>query len=360
MLAIFFGMRRAMNENGGNGSEVGIVEEINMRKLIAVGLLLFFGVLGCGRENNTAVPEAVRTDARLLPAGVNALMYCDVQNVVHSALAQEVLQQVENRMREEMSHERYEEFKRATGFDPQRDVHSVLIGARHQRQHDENFYAIVHGQFDEQRMIAFIKQKMDSTRHEIRWQEETLAGHRIYINPRKGELALSFVSNNTIYAGNRDWLAEVLSGKNSGKLPGVFVALEKKIRFGDQAWMAVSLDTAMAVEPAFVHELRENFPKLESVKNAVFSAHVSDGVKFEGQLECKNAEDSKLMVDLMRGVLAAAKLRVAEDRAAVDALNSITVEQQSDKAQVHGELTSKFFDTLRARKLFVWGDPHAI
>ncbi len=330
-----------------------------MRKLNFAWLLLFVLVAGCQRDK-MAVPNATRQDAQLLPAGVNTIMYCDVRNVVQSALAQEVLQQIEGRMRKEMSHERYEEFKSATGFDPKRDLHSVLVGALQAAPRHENFHAIVHGQFDEQKIVAFIKQKIDSSRHEISWQEETIAGHRVYFNPKKEKIGLCFVNGNTVYVGNRDWLSGVLEGKKSNEIPQVLAEAENKIRFGDQLWLAVSLDSSLA-KPAFAHELRENFPKLESVENLVFSAHVADGVKFEGQVQCTNADDSKLMVDLMRGALAAAKLQVSKDRAAVDALNSIQIDQKGEKARLHGELTPKFFDILRAQKMFIWGDDdHAI
>src|SRR5262245_15745139 len=131
---------------------------MNMRKLNVVLLLLFALALGCQRDGKIAVQDTTRQDAQLLPADVNTIMFCDVRNVVQSALAQEALQQIENRMREEMSHEKYEEFKSATGFDPKRDLHSVLAGVRQVRRHDEDFYAVLHGQFDEQKIVAFIKQ----------------------------------------------------------------------------------------------------------------------------------------------------------------------------------------------------------
>ena len=329
-----------------------------MRKLNIAMLVLLVVALGCQRQGKFAVPDTARQDARLLPADVNVVMYCDVRNVVQSALAQDVLQQIENRMREEMTREEYEEFKNVTGFEPKRDLHSVLVGVRQTRRHDENFHAIVHGQFDEQRLTAFVKQKSDSMGHKQPWQEETIAGHRVYFNPRKERMGLCFLNSGTVYAGSRDWLTQVLEAKTSGALPAVFALSEDKIRFGDQAWLAVSLDTSLHAEPAFARELRENFPKFETIENLVFSAHVTGGVEFEGQVQCHNAEDSKLVVDLMRGALAAAKLQVSQDRTAVDALNSVKIDQKGEKALLHGELTSKFFETLRAQKLLIWGDGH--
>lgn len=326
-----------------------------MLKFNVLFLLLLVLAAGCSRERQMAVPDAVREEARLLPNDVNTIMYCDVRNVVHSPLAQEVLQQIENRMRREMSHGTYEEFKNATGFDAKRDLHSVLAGARQQGPRGEDFHAIVHGRFDEQKIVAFLKQEIEREKHEIPWREETVAGHQVYFNARKGDTGLCFVNGNTVYVGSRDWLAGVLAGKKSNEAPGVFANAENKIRFGDQLWLAVSLDSA-AARPAFAHELRENFPRLESVEHLVFSAHVAEGVKFEGQVHCTNAEDSKLMADLMRGALAAAKLQVSKDRAAVDALNSIQIDHKGEKALLHGELTPKFFDTLRAQKLFIWSD----
>ena len=325
-----------------------------MRKMSIIWLLLFAFTLGCQREGKIALQDAVRQEAQLLPADVNTIMYCDVRNVVQTPLAQDMVQQIEGHMREEMSHERFEEFKNATGFDPKRDLHSILAGARGGR---EEFYAIVHGQFDEQKITAYVRQRIEESRHEIPWQEETIAGHRVYFNSKRDREGWCFASANTVYFGSREWLTQVLAGSKSGETPKVLTALENDIRFGDQLWIALSTDTALHAEPAaFARRLRENFPKFETVESLVFSAHFSSGVEFEGKLQCKSAEDSKLMVDLMRGVLAAAKLQASQDRTAVDALNSIAIDQKAEQAFLHGDLSSKFFETLRAEKLFIWGD----
>ncbi len=322
------------------------------KNILLLGLLLLSSV-ACDQASRESVPDKVRAEVALLPDESAMVMYGDVQKISQSALASDIISHFESELHREMSDSEFVKFKEATGFDPKRDLHSVLLGAEEGARRDENAAIIVHGQFDAPRIVAYIKEQAAAREHEPRWQEETIAGHQVYFGERRENFGVCFANANTIYLGRRDWLTEVLEGKTTPAMPQAFLAAEKSLRYGEQFWLGFAIDPA---SQDFARELREKFPKFEAVKDVVFSARAAEGVEFEGLVQCDNEEDSKLIVDLLKGGLAAAKLQVSNDRNAVDALNSIKIESKGKEVLLQGELTKKYFDSLREQKLLFWGD----
>ena len=325
-----------------------------MKKLSLLFSLLLVFSLGCGEKTRVEVPDTARQDAKLMPAETNALMYCDFSQIAKSPQADRILAQIEQRLQNEVEHEEYQNFKEATGFDPRKDFHSMLAGALEGKDEDRNWYAVIHGRFDEQRLTSYLKEQVEKKGREIPWQEEIVAGHRVYASNKRPHFGLCFLNESTIYLGNREWIAEVLETKTSGEIPKIFTSAENTVRYGDQFWVKAEVAALHEKQEPFSHDLHRAFPKFDAVEDVVFSAHVSEGMQFEGQILCDNAQDSKLLVDMLKGALAAAKLQVSNDRTAVDALNGVKINHQGNKALVQGELTEKFFETLRTRKLFIW------
>lgn len=333
-----------------------------MRNRFLFALLALIAITACQR-NRTEIPLAAREDFKHLPAASSMILYSDVSKIAQSPLAEEILQVMEERMHEEWQDKDIEEFKTATGFDPRRDIHTILVGAAPAPQAKQDFCVIVHGKFDEQRLKDYLKQKSLEQKQELPWQEETVGTHTIYTSAKgRDNRAWCFADANTLYAGDRDWIVALLQGEKPetrGVPASMLAELEKKVSYGDQFWFAVEITEDMKKAGHVPEELRQQFPKFEDVNAVAFSARVEKGVTFAGEIDCGKAETSKLLVDLMRGGLAAAKLSVAEDRPAVDALNSINIDQKDHKTVVRGELSEDFFKKLREQKLFIWDEKFA-
>lgn len=333
-----------------------------MRKIMPFLLLAMLVSLACQR-GQTELASAARADLQRLPAASHMVFYCDVDKVTHSPLAEEVLQQLEKHMQREVHDRDFAEFKAATGFDPRRDVHTVLVGAAPLPDSARRFGAIVRGRFDEQRLRDYVKQKAAEEHAESPWREETVGAYTLYIPHEKdGDMAFCFADSTTLYVGERAWLTALLQNEkpeSRGIKPAMLAALQRKLRYGDQFWFALELTEEMKKSHHLPAELRHNFPKAEDINAVAFSARVDKGLAFEGQVECGKAETSKLLTEALRGGLAAAKLSVAADRPTVDALNSIAIEQKDNKMVMHGELSEQFFNKLREQKLFIWDEKFA-
>lgn len=322
------------------------------KNILLLGLLLVF-CLACDQGARESVPDKIRSEVALLPDESAMVIYGDVQRISQSALAADVIAHFEGELQREMSDSDFVKFKEATGFDPKRDLHTVLVGAKEGKRNGENAAIIVHGQFDAPRIVAYIKEELAQHERELPWQEENIAGHQVYFGERRENFGICFANANTIYLGRKDWLTEVLEGRATPALPQAFLAAEKSLRYGEQFWLGLAIDPA---SQDFARELREKFPKSEAVKDVAFSARAGEGVEFEGRVQCDNEENSMLIVDLLKGGLAAAKLQVSKDRNAVDALNSIKITSKGNEVLLQGELTKKYFDSLREQKLLFWGD----
>ena len=125
-------------------------------------------------------------------------------------------------------------------------------------------------------------------------------------------------------------------------------ALLDDIVFGDQIWIVMNQPMQLAGGEL----ARSSSPQAklirEAVQAVVLSAQIDDDLRFDGRIECDNAENSKLLVDLIRGALAAAKLSVAGERELIDEINRIKVEQRESQALIHGTLTQRFFEKAKA------------
>ena len=97
-------------------------------------------------------------------------------------------------------------------------------------------------------------------------------------------------------------------------------------------------------------------PAFERVESVVFSAKANGAVDFNGMLLCDSNESGQVMVDLMKGALAAAKLAVSNERTKVDELNKIKVFQEGKVAVLQGELTDEFFKTLQESQFHKWNE----
>lgn len=329
-----------------------------MKQWIVLAAMALAALVACERPTKSELPAQVRSDLALLPATSEIVVYCNVAAVAKTEVAKEFLAHFETEMQKEVKAEEMWAFMEATGFDPKRDLQSVVAGIAKQEASNSEVHAIVRGQFDEQRLLAFVRNKAEEEHQEIPWREIQIGEHTLYSGGKHERAALAFLDAKTLVAGDSQWVADVLQGSidRSTSLSDKQIAkLIKQLRHTEHFWVSVDLSAADTEMHGLARELRRNIPRSEEVKGAVFSAHFSDGVDFQGQIDCENNESAKLIADLAKGALAAVKLQAYKDRAAVDALNAISIEAHKDAVTLKGKLTSEFIKKLREQGFDVMG-----
>jgi hypothetical protein len=329
-----------------------------MRKTSGFPVLAFLFLIACSGENaGVEISKTAQENFKLLPAESNLVLYCDFSKINKTRFAQEILAEF-NKQFSEHADEDYESFKKATGLDPQKDFHNLLLGSTlAEDRRDQRAFIIIKGTFDESRIISYIREQAGQKRNEIPWKEEKIAGKTVYISTEGGsDFSVSFVEDHTLYVGPRKWMENVLTGNISESLndrPEYIASLVKNIKYGDQMWLALDAK-AIAERSGFASDLKRNMPVFERVQSVVFSAKANDELDFNGTLLCDSEESGEVMVDLMKGALAAAKLAVSNERAKVDELNKIKIYQDGNVAVLQGELTDAFFKTLKEHRFYRW------
>ncbi len=331
-----------------------------MKKPILFTLLaaLALFAVSCSRSTSTSMSSAVEKHLAWIPQEANSVAYFDVHSIRQSNLGKSLEKDFDDKISRWRHDEDYKGFLEKSGFDIEKDLHSVLLGFEGDREKDSRHFAVIAtGNFDEQKIIAAIKTADDSTefhhrRHEI--ATETYNGKTIYVVKEEGEKACYFADAKTLVAGNKEWIQAIIDGNSADKSVqknSAVATLLGKLRYKEQCWF-VANTTAMMEKVA--DELGEGGDfkgtrAVKAVQNIVFSANIGSKAELYGEALCDSEDNSQLLTEAMKGALATAKLAVSDDRDAVDMLNRIDVDQTGKAVKMSASLDKAFFDKMRER-----------
>ncbi|MDZ7289735.1 MAG: hypothetical protein ONB44_07095 [candidate division KSB1 bacterium] len=334
-----------------------------MKTRMALALLLTLAIVlaGCSRPTTTPLPAAVDQHLTWIPKTVNALAYFDAQSMRQSELGKALEKDWGDKITRLREEKDYQELLERTGFDFEKDFHSVLVGLQGSEQESmNNFALVVTGNFDEQKIINTVNALRDSIKkhhdgHDVpELSTEIYAGKTIYVIKNHGDKTFYFADAHTLIAGNNDWVKAVIDGKTAGesvKDNAPITALMEKLRYKDQCWMVANTAEVMT---AMAEELGEHGDfkgtrALKSLQGVTFSANVGAKARLYGEVLCDNEENSKLMAEAVKGALATAKLAVSDDREAVDMLNRIDIDLKGKSVKFSADLDKAFFDKMREK-----------
>ncbi len=331
-----------------------------MKKSILFALLALFAlfVVNCSRSTSTSMPAAVNQHLAWIPQEANSVAYFDMQSMRQSELGKSLEKDFNGKISRWRDDEDYKRFLEKTGFDIEKDLHSVLMGFDGNREATMQHTAVIAtGNFDEQKIAEALRTMQDSLashheRHEI--ATETYNGKTIYVIKEDGEKACYFADANTMVAGNKEWIQSIIDGNSADKSVqknAAVAALLDKLRYKEQCWF-VANTTAMMEKVAEELGERGEFKGTRAVKavqNVMFSANVGSKADLYGEALCDSEDNSQLLTEAMKGALATAKLAVSDDRDAVDMLNRIDVDRAGKAVKMSASLDKTFFDKMRER-----------
>ncbi len=325
-----------------------------MRKFRLIFSILLLAAVSCNRSANVDISETALNDLKLLPAEPAVLFYCDFAKITSSSLAQEFMPLFDDHMHKDFFEEEFEQFKKITGFDPEKDLTSILAAVEYEGFADRKPYFIIHGKFAEDKIIGYMQNKANEENEEIPWFVEKINDKNLYVfKDSRTDIGFTFESETTVYLGKTNWIKNIITNKEEIFSKQRLADLKKSVLYGDQFWLTVNIPEAEG--PESFADVIGKFPLSEKISSVSMSAKLNDKLNFHGQISCDNPETSRLMVDMMKGALAAAKLRVYKDREAVDALNRIKMETKGNRVYIDGNLNQEFFDKLKEYRMSPWG-----
>lgn len=331
--------------------------------LAAATLLL----AACARDSQTALPSAVREDLAKLPQDLQTVFYADVRSLLNSELGKEFQKQFNGGLQMHSTGEEYKRFIEATGFDPREDLHSVLIGmqahvdaaadtARPEPFHSDlqgTAFAILKGNFDESKIVSHIQAKERETgKQEL--VVATYNGNTIYTG-RRGKYAAYFAEANTLIVGAPDWVKALIDNKLDGEnLPAnaALMQLIDQLPYRHQLWavgMPSDLTQRLATELSKHADFRGGHA-LRTLQSGQLAARVETVANLRAAARCDSEEDSQLMADALKGVLAMAKLAVSDDREFVDMLNRFEIAAKGREVHLAAKIDRAFLDKMKDKR----------
>jgi len=316
----------------------------------------------CSKGGKTTLSSTLQEDLAKLPQDVQSVFYADVQSLQNSELGKECRKMFDSAMAHREHHdEDYKKIMEATGFDPEKDLHSILVAM--QAGLDENgdstehmdgaAFAIIKGNFDESKIVAHIQAKeQEKGKHEL--VIESYNGKTLYTGPRE-KFAAYFANVNTVIAGKQDWVKMVIDNQLEGKgltSNSGMMGLISQLPHKEQLWavgMPGKLMERMAAELS-KHEDFKGGHALRSLQSGMLSARVNAEADIWATAKCSTEEASRLMADAIKGALAMAKLAVSDDREMVDMLNRFEIEATGAEVNFTGKVDKAFIEKLKEKQ----------
>ena len=314
-----------------------------MKRILYFSTIVIVSALlgGCAVEERPITAEMVRQLA-LLPGDAQVIGYMNFDRIKDSEFFQMFMDSSDI---DWFRDQEYRDFIEGTGLDLQRDIHELYV-AVHSADDTTNREGllIVKGKFDPQKIMDYVHTQAQSTEYES-------SSHRdktIYTLDNHTK-AFCFHDQETFIAGATDavkgWLDR--STEKERTINNQIIDRIEHLRYKRSAWFTVNTDVLLR---NLNRERIKNMEGLEALQYIAVSMDLDKAFKLHGQSQFISVEKAELFRDALKGVIAAGKLSLSEDRWLVDVLNAIKVDQKRDRVDIDWQLSKKEIEKLRQKK----------
>ena len=270
---------------------------------------------------------------KLFPPETQGIAFFDVAALRNAPLVQDVLAQ---RAFPPKLADRLAELAAATGFKPEQDVDRITVGRLGARE----MLAIVEARYDRFKFEQFLNDKG--------MQSEAHMGRAVY---SREKFAVSFIDN-LIIAGNKDGVTKAIEQLS---LPGGVVLRNDlvnaigTIESGNQVWAVgqFSIDQLPPRVPAPAADL------LRTLQGGTYQMRVDQDVHARATGSFSSADSAKSLSDMARGLIALAKLKVAQQEDILHALDGVQIQNSGSSVVVNieepGDMLKRLRDLLPRR-----------
>jgi len=276
-------------------------------------------------------------DLSYVPAQAVAVAYANVQEVMASELRQR-LKKLEPDTADR------DDFETKTGVNIERDIDSVvaamLTGAEG-ADHDSRPLVVARGRFDPVRIEGLAREHGGAV--------EDYQGVRVISHSGDGHtMAVGFIESGAVAVGSVEAVRGAIDAKRSGR--SVLSNTELMRLVGDldssNAWVVGRFD-AMAGKAGFPSELQSRVPALSWFSAA---GHLNGGITGTFKAEAKDDEAATNLRDMLRGVMAMARLQASDKPAMKAMVDSLQLGGEGKTVAVAFSVPAEMFDALEAMK----------
>lgn len=281
---------------------------------VVVGLVATISV-----PAQTVTPD--EATLKLFPPETEGIAHVDIAGLRNAPIFQElILKNLPAQLPNELN-----EFVRVTGFDIQKDVDRVTAG----RIGKQDMLVIAQARYDKFKLEQFVKDKAGD---EIR--SETYLGRVIYTGAhgeegRNGGVA--FIDN-LIVAGNLPAVKQAidrLAAPAASVIQNTELMNEiRTIDAGNQVWAVGKIDLKSPLGVGAGQKLGEMAGQL---KTGTYQMRMDQDVHLKATGSFGSPEMAKSTSDMLRGLMAMAKLQIASEEKLAKLLEGLSVENSAEK-----------------------------
>ncbi|HUU34931.1 MAG TPA: hypothetical protein VMW48_12780 [Vicinamibacterales bacterium] len=279
-------------------------------------------------------------DLGYVPPQAVAVAYANVREVMVSELRQRL------KKLEPDSAER-DDFEAKTGVNIERDIDAVVAAmmpaAEGASSHDSRPLVVVRGRFDQVRIEGLARDRGAAI--------DDYQGVRIVEHTGdKQTLALGFVEPGAVVVGSVEAVRAAIDAKRSGR--NVLDNADLMRLVGDldasNAWVVGRFDQMLAGKAGLPGDLQAKMPALSWFSAA---GHLNGGITGTFKAEAKDDEAAANLRDMLRGVVAMAKLQTSDNPGLKAMVDSLQLGGEGKTVAVAFSVPAEMFDALEAMRL---------
>ncbi len=278
-------------------------------------------------------------DLSYVPPQAVAVAYANVQEVMVSELRQRL-----KKLEPDTSDR--EDFEAKTGVNIERDIDTVVAAmmpaVEGAGEHDARPLVVVRGRFDLVRIEGLAREHGAAVDD---YQGVRMVAH----TGDKQTMALGFVEPGAVAVGSIESVRAAIDAKRSGR--NVLGNTELMRLVGDldanNAWVVGRFDQMVAGKAGLPSELQARLPALSWFSAA---GHLNGGITGTFKAEAKDAEVAANLRDMLRGVMAMAKLQAGDKPALKAMVDSLQLGGEGKTVAVAFSVPAELFDALEAMR----------
>jgi len=316
-----------------------------MKKITTMSLalvLLLFGIAACKKAGPPAAGSATATDMlSMIPKSAQGVVVLDVHAALNTAFVDKMLKEGEDK-------QKYLDFIKDTGIDPQKDIYLAVIGLMGTGGLNNASPAIVVNlKYDKDKLLAKLKEKATNV------TEEVYEGLTLYTVPeaddKKPMTGVFYDASNIILGEAKDVKAVIDVVKKGGENILKNETLSALLKSADKSaivWAAVAFPPDMMKSVAAQNPMASSLENMKSLLVALNYKNKAIQIEIKGM--GGDAEKNKQTAEALNGLKALGAMASTEKPEIGELVNKIEVTSSAEFVKIAANFPEELLTKLGA------------